>query len=87
MDAVYKCTICAGCQSQCQLDHKPYIPEIFEALRRKAVEAGAGPLPAQKVIAQSLRSYDNPYQGPAAGQDGLDPGLKERKETTYQRHQ
>ncbi len=64
VEAIYKCTICAGCQTQCQLDHKPYIPEIFEAMRRKAVEAGAGPLPAQKVIAQSMRSYDNPYQGP-----------------------
>ncbi len=64
VDSIYKCTICAGCQSQCQLDHKPYISEIFEALRRKAVEAGAGPLPSQKVIAQSMRSYDNPYQGP-----------------------
>ena len=63
-EAVYRCTLCAGCQTQCQLDHKPHIPEIFEALRRKAVEAGAGPLPQQKVIAQSLKSYDNPYQGP-----------------------
>jgi len=63
-EAVYRCTLCAGCQTQCQLDHKPHIPDIFEALRRKAVEAGVGPLPQQKVIAQSLKSYDNPYQGP-----------------------
>ena len=63
-EAVYRCTLCAGCQTQCQLDHKPHIPDIFEALRRKAVEAGAGPLPQQRVIAQSLKSYDNPYQGP-----------------------
>ncbi len=64
LDSIYKCTICAGCQSQCQVDYKPHIPEVFEALRRKAVEDGFGPMPAQKVIAQSLRSYDNPYQGP-----------------------
>ena len=64
VDAIYKCNICGGCQSQCQLDHKPFIPEIIEAMRRKAVEDGVGPMPKQKVIAQSLSSYDNPYQGP-----------------------
>ncbi len=64
LDAIYKCTVCAGCQNQCQLDHKPFIPEIIEAMRRKAVADGYGPMPSQKVIAQSMRSYDNPYQGP-----------------------
>jgi heterodisulfide reductase subunit D len=64
LEAIYKCTVCAGCQSQCQLDHKPYIPEIIEAMRRKAVEDGAGPLPPHKNLTQSLKSYNNPYQGP-----------------------
>jgi len=64
IDAIYKCNVCGGCQSQCELDHKPFIPEIIEAMRRKAVGDGIGPMPKQKVIAQSLSSYDNPYQGP-----------------------
>ena len=65
LDAVYKCTVCAGCANQCELDHKPYIPEIIEAMRRKAVEdGGAGPMPTQKVLVQSIQSYNNPYQGP-----------------------
>lgn len=64
LDAIYKCTVCAGCANQCELDHKPYIPEIIEAMRRRAVEDGIGPMPAQKVIAQSMRTYNNPYQGP-----------------------
>jgi heterodisulfide reductase subunit D len=64
LDAVYKCTVCAGCQNQCELDLKPFIPEIIEAMRRKAVKGGFGPMPKQKVIAQSLSTYDNPYQGP-----------------------
>ncbi len=64
INSVYQCTICGGCQSQCQLDHKPYIPEIIEGMRREAVEAGAGPLPAHKNLVQSLKSYNNPYQGP-----------------------
>ncbi|MFK5953037.1 MAG: (Fe-S)-binding protein [Desulfobacterium sp.] len=64
VDAIYKCTVCGGCQNQCELDHKPFIPEIIEAMRRKAVASGAGPMPSQKVIAQSMRSFNNPYQGP-----------------------
>ncbi len=64
VDAIYKCTVCGGCQNQCELDHKPFIPEIIEAMRRKAVEDGVGPMPTQKVIAQSMRSFNNPYQGP-----------------------
>lgn len=64
LDAIYKCTVCAGCQNQCQLDHKPFIPEIIEAMRRKAVKDGGGPMPTQKKIGQSMRSYNNPYQGP-----------------------
>ncbi|MBC8458886.1 MAG: (Fe-S)-binding protein [Deltaproteobacteria bacterium] len=64
LDAVYKCTVCAGCANQCELDHKPYIPEIIEAMRRKAVQEGAGPMPTQKVLVQSMQSYNNPYQGP-----------------------
>lgn len=64
LDAIYKCTVCGGCQNQCELDHKPFIPEIIESMRRKAVKDGVGPMPTQKVIAQSMRSYNNPYQGP-----------------------
>jgi len=64
VDAIYKCTVCGGCQNQCELDHKPFIPEIIEAMRRKAVADGVGPMPTQKVIAQSMRSFNNPYQGP-----------------------
>jgi Fe-S oxidoreductase len=64
LEAIYKCTVCGGCQTQCQLDHKPFIPEIIEGMRRKAVEQGYGPLPPHKNLVQSLKSYDNPYQGP-----------------------
>ena len=64
LEAVYKCTVCAGCQNQCQVDYKPHIPEVIEALRREAVERGAGPLPLQKNLVQSMKNYNNPYQGP-----------------------
>lgn len=64
LEAVYKCTVCAGCQHQCQVDFKPYIPEVIEAMRREAVNAGAGPMPLQKNLIQSMKNYNNPYQGP-----------------------
>jgi Fe-S oxidoreductase len=64
LEAIYKCTVCGGCQNQCQLDHKPFIPEIIEGMRRKAVESGQGPLPLHKNLTQSMKSYNNPYQGP-----------------------
>ena len=61
---MYKCTVCGGCQNQCQVDYKPHIPETIEAMRREAVESGAGPLPLQKNLVQSMKNYNNPYQGP-----------------------
>lgn len=64
LEAIYKCTVCGGCQNQCELDHKPFIPEIIESMRRKAVETGKGPLPLHKNLTRSMASYDNPYQGP-----------------------
>jgi len=64
VEAIYKCTVCAGCQNQCQVDYKPYIPEVIEAMRREAVQAGAGPMPLQKNLINSMKNYNNPYQGP-----------------------
>ncbi len=64
VEAIYQCTICAGCQNQCQLDHKPFIPEIIESMRRKAVEDGVGPMPLHKNLLNSMKNYNNPYQGP-----------------------
>ncbi len=64
LEAVYKCTVCAGCQSQCQVDFKPHIPEVIEAIRREAVASGKGPMPLQQNLVQSMKNYNNPYQGP-----------------------
>jgi len=80
VEDIYKCTVCAGCQTQCQLDHKPFIPEIIEAMRRRAVKDGVGPLPKHRALLQSLKSYNNPYQGPRrARTDWLKTFKKEGK--------
>ena len=64
LEAIYRCTVCGGCQNQCQVDYKPHIPEVIEAMRREAVKSGAGPMPLQKNLVQSMKNYNNPYQGP-----------------------
>lgn len=64
VEDLYRCTVCAGCQNQCQVDYKPHIPEVIEGLRREAVKEGAGPLPLHKNLVRSMRNYNNPYQGP-----------------------
>ena len=64
LDDIYKCTVCGGCQNQCQVDYKPHIPEVIEAMRREAIERGAAPLALHDGLLKSMRNYDNPYQGP-----------------------
>ena len=64
LDDIYKCTVCGGCQNQCQIDFKPHIPEVIEAMRREAIQQGAAPLSLHDGLLKSMRNYDNPYQGP-----------------------
>lgn len=80
LEAIYKCTVCAGCQNQCQIDFKPHIPEVIEAMRREAVASGKGPMPLQKNLVQSMKNYNNPYQGPRRLRtDWTRPFKKEKK--------
>jgi heterodisulfide reductase subunit D len=44
-------------------------------MRAKAVEAGVGPLPAQRVIIQNLESYDNPWGQPRSRRTNWTRGL------------
>ena len=44
-------------------------------MRAKAVEAGVGPLPAQKVIVQNLEAYDNPWGQPRSRRTNWTRGL------------
>lgn len=64
LDVVYSCTTCGFCQYTCERTNQLLPTDIIRWLRSKAVEAGVGPLPAQRIIAQNLSSYDNPWGQP-----------------------
>ena len=80
LDAIYKCTVCGGCQNQCELDHKPFIPEIIEAMRRKAVKDGVGPMPTQKKISPVSRLLQQSVPGSQKGAHRLDPTFQKSQE-------
>lgn len=61
LDVVYKCTECGGCDVSCKYLNTLEPLEIIQALREKAVETGAGPLPVQKAYIQKVHEVHNPY--------------------------
>ncbi|MBM3131814.1 MAG: (Fe-S)-binding protein [Chloroflexi bacterium] len=66
LDIIYKCNLCMACDIGCKrnLDLDPGM--VLETLRIRAVEKGAGPLPAHKKIAENIAKSGNRYGGAAA---------------------
>ena len=64
VDSIYSCTTCGFCQYTCERINVLKPTEIIRWMRSKAVEAGVGPLPSQKIIVQNLEAYDNPWGQP-----------------------
>ncbi|MCK5420607.1 MAG: (Fe-S)-binding protein, partial [Deltaproteobacteria bacterium] len=64
LDSLYSCTTCGFCQYTCERTNVLKPTEIIRWMRSKAVEAGVGPLPAQRIIVQNLEAYDNPWGQP-----------------------
>ncbi len=61
-DIIYACPTCGNCTVQCQSRQHEVLVDIFEALRADAVKHGVGPLPNQKVFADSIEKEHNPYK-------------------------
>ncbi len=61
-DIIFACPTCASCTIQCQSRHHDAIVDIIEALRADAVSKGFGPLPGQKLFAESIKKEHNPYK-------------------------
>ncbi|MGC8908809.1 MAG: (Fe-S)-binding protein [Desulfomonilaceae bacterium] len=59
---LYECSTCGQCHVVCPA--KIDTVELWESIRELMVAAGYGPLPAQKILAKSVMSYDNPWQQP-----------------------
>jgi heterodisulfide reductase subunit D len=66
LDVIYSCTTCGFCQYTCERTNQLHPTDLIRWMRSKAVEAGVGPLPAQRIIVQNLDSYDNPWGQPRA---------------------
>ena len=75
VDALYSCTTCGFCQYTCERTNVLKPTDIIRWMRSKAVEAGVGPLPAQRIIIQNLNSYDNPWGQPRARRSTWTRGL------------
>ena len=75
VDAIYSCTTCGFCQYTCERINILKPTEIIRWMRSRAVEAGVGPLPSQKIIVQNLEAYDNPWGQPRARRTNWTRGL------------
>ena len=75
LDVIYSCTTCGFCQYSCERTNVLQPTDIIRWMRAKAVEAGVGPLPAQRVIIQNLESYDNPWGQPRSRRTNWTRGL------------
>ncbi|MEW5912915.1 MAG: (Fe-S)-binding protein [Thermodesulfobacteriota bacterium] len=60
--SLYECSTCGQCQIVCPAGIDTV--NLWEEIRKAIVMAGYGPLPSQKALVKSVKSYDNPWQQP-----------------------
>jgi Fe-S oxidoreductase len=61
LNIIYRCTNCGACSVSCKYLNDLEPLEVIEALRKKVVEDGQGPLPAHKKYMQLTEEVHNPY--------------------------
>ena len=61
---LYECSTCGQCEVVCPAHIETVA--LWEELRRIIVQAGYGPLEAQKALVKSVKAFDNPWQQPRA---------------------
>jgi L-lactate utilization protein LutB len=59
LEILYACTLCGACDVGCKRNLDLEIELSLEALRVKAVQDGAAPLPAHKKIVENIATKDN----------------------------
>jgi Fe-S oxidoreductase len=64
VEVMYACTLCGACDVGCKRNLDLEIELSLESLRVKAVQDGAGPLPAHKKIADHIGRNHNMYGAP-----------------------
>ena len=74
---LYECSTCRQCYEVCPV--KIDTVELWERIRRSIVDAGCGPLEQQKLLIQSVKSYDNPWAQPRSSRTKWAKGAKRQK--------
>ncbi len=64
MDALWKCTLCGGCDIRCKRNLDVEVLQVIETLRCRCVEQGKGPLPEHKLLAKNVKASHNIYGAP-----------------------
>src|SRR4030043_718676 len=64
LEIVYADPLCGACDTGCKRNLDLEIGLTLEALRVKAVQDGAGPLPAHKQIVQNIEKHHNSFGAP-----------------------
>jgi Fe-S oxidoreductase len=60
-DALWKCTLCGGCDVRCKRNLDVEVLQVIENLRYRAVEKGKGPMPEHKMLAENVKKSRNIY--------------------------
>jgi Fe-S oxidoreductase len=60
-DALWKCTLCGGCDVRCKRNLDVEVLQVIENLRRRCVEQGKGPMPEHKMLAENVKKTHNIY--------------------------
>lgn len=61
LNIAYRCTACGACSVSCKYLNDLEPLEVIEALRKKIVEDGQGPLPVHQKYIQLTEEVHNPY--------------------------
>jgi Fe-S oxidoreductase len=64
VDALFKCTLCGGCDIKCKRNLDVEVLQVIETSRAKCIEAGKGPMPEHKVMAETISRTKNKYGAP-----------------------
>jgi Fe-S oxidoreductase len=86
LNIVYRCTLCGACSISCKYLNDLEPAEVIEALRKKIVEDGEGPLPAHTKYVEATKAKHNPYDEPNSSRLDWVPSdvkLTEGAETAY----
>ncbi|MHA1265240.1 MAG: (Fe-S)-binding protein [Candidatus Helarchaeota archaeon] len=77
---VYRCTLCGACSVSCKYLNDLEPAEVIEALRKKIVEDGQGPLPPHQKYITATKTKFNPYDEPQSSRlDWVPPDVQTSK--------